>query len=196
MKIDKAELKQRIKSQLSLDLEHLSADKCSSNKVAAILVPLTKIESSWHLCFIRRAENKNDIHSGQVAFPGGRFDPQDPHLVATALREAKEEIDINADDVELIASMPHSISIGGYTVVPIIGIIPWPYTFKLQEEEVARVFSMPLDWLVDTNNFSLQESIHPITNKMMHMTTYDEYDGEVLWGLTARVTQALLKILT
>jgi 8-oxo-dGTP pyrophosphatase MutT (NUDIX family) len=90
-------------------------------------------------------------HQGQVAFPGGRADPSDTTPEMTALREAHEEIGIDPTKVRILGRMQSLHTISNYVVTPIVGVIPWPVSFRLEETEVRRVFSIPLNWLADPN---------------------------------------------
>ncbi|MEM7564963.1 MAG: CoA pyrophosphatase, partial [Pseudomonadota bacterium] len=74
---------------------------------AAVLVPFIRVEDQWHLLFIRRAQFEGDRHSGQVAFAGGKRDPEDRDLLDTALREAEEEVGLQKNDVRILGHIHH-----------------------------------------------------------------------------------------
>lgn len=153
---------------------------------AAVLIPFIMEKSEWHLLFIRRTEAPGD-HSGQVAFPGGRMDPQDASPEYTALREAREEIGLEPADVTVLGILPQITTITNYLVTPVAGRIPWPYQFLLAQEEVSRIFLIPLSWLVDPNHYH----IHPPQLHQPYGTIstifFEPYEGELLWGVTARI---------
>ena len=103
-------------------------------------------------------------HSGQVAFPGGRADPEDTDPEQTALREAYEEIGLRPSDVHLLGRLQDYLTITNYQVTPVVGVIPWPYDLHPAEEEVSRVFAIPLDWLAQAEHFvaaALQAALAP-----------------------------------
>ena len=159
-------------------------------KCAAVLVPLTFYKDEWHILFTRRTD-RVESHKGQVSFPGGACDEGETTPEQTALREADEEIGMNPADVKVLGRLSRLITISSFRVSPIVGVIPWPYAFKVAGVEVARVFTIPLLWLANRNNyweFSLRESERSLI-------AYHPYDGELLWGATARMTVSFLKTL-
>lgn len=159
-------------------------------KCAAVLVPLVHFQDDWHIIYTRRTD-KVESHKGQVSFPGGACDEGEITPEQTALREADEEIGINPADVKVIGKLSRMVTISKFRVSPVVGIIPFPYAFKTAGIEVARVFTIPLLWLADRNNyweFSLPDSSRSVI-------AYHPYDGELLWGATARMTVDFMKIL-
>jgi 8-oxo-dGTP pyrophosphatase MutT (NUDIX family) len=158
---------------------------------AAVLIPLLRIDKHWHLLYTRRNANLPE-HSGQVAFPGGRSDPGDSSPEATALREAYEEIGLDPQNVTILGRLHDFITITNYQVTPVVGVIPWPYIFRLEEREVSRVFTIPLDWLAEPVNFEELWRALPAPYEPIPVIYYKEFDGEVLWGASAHITQAFL----
>lgn len=167
----------------------------SELRPAAVLIPLTRIEDAWHLVLIRRAEHSEDMHSGQVAFPGGGAHPSDQNPETTALREAEEEIGLKPSDVRILGKLNSFITISSYIVTPIIGIVPWPYPFHIAEEEVSRVFTIPLDWLAETDNYEIRQRDLPKPYPPLSVIYFKPYDNEILWGASARFTVGLIDIL-
>ena len=182
---------------LSDDAMHLNSDAPFPRalKDAAVLVPLAFHEDQWHVLFIRRASNEQDRHSGQVAFPGGRLEESDASHEEAALRETHEEIGIPADKVKLLGKITPYVTVSDYSVTPVVGVVDWPTALVLQESEVARAFLMPLDWLKDTNNFTYRarQEMDPQSARRHPIIVFNEYDGETLWGATARMTLNFLK---
>jgi len=163
-------------------------------KPAAVLIPFLRRGNSWHILYTRRTDTLPE-HSGQVAFPGGRTDPEDISPEATALREAYEEIRLYPSDVKILGRMHSIATITNYFVTPIIGVIPWPYNFVLRKEEVSKVFMIPLEWLSDPRNRSIQERLLPEPYPPIPVVYFERYDGELLWGVSARITLNLLDTL-
>ena len=137
----------------------------------------------------------HDRHSGQVAYPGGRCDPTDPSLESAAIREAQEEIGVNPADVRILGRVRDMLTITNYRVTPIVGIIPWPYEFFPQEDEVDRIFTIPLNWLAKPTNRKVQMRGLQLLGQDLPVIYYQEYDGERLWGASARITLLLLEAL-
>ncbi len=159
-------------------------------KCAAVLIPLTFYDDEWHLLFTRRTEGLND-HGGQVAFPGGQCDFDDGKAENTALREADEEIGLKAKDVRVLGKVDDVVTVTNYRITPIVGVFEWHYAFFVSTVEVARVFTMPLNWLADSKNywrFQHPEARHPTI-------AYHPFDGELLWGATARITVNFLRVI-
>ncbi len=159
-------------------------------KCAAVLLPLTYYGNEWHVLFTRRTD-RVESHKGQVSFPGGACDEGETTPEQTALREADEEIGMNPADVKVLGRLSRLITISSFRVSPIVGVIPWPYAFKVAGVEVARVFTIPLLWLANRNNY-WEFSFHESERSLI---AYHPYDGELLWGATARMTVNFLKTL-
>jgi len=155
---------------------------------AAVLVPLAFSGGEWHLLFTRRTDRVQS-HKGQVSFPGGACEEGETTPEQTALRECEEEIGMQREDVTVLGRLSKLITISSYRVTPVVGVIPFPYAFKVAGVEVARVFTIPLLWLSDRDNyweFFLRDSDRSLI-------TYHPFDGELLWGATARMTVTFLK---
>jgi len=159
-------------------------------KCAAVLVPLVWQDNEWHLLYTRRTD-KVESHKGQVAFPGGACDEGETTPEQTALRETEEEIGIRQSDVKILGRLTNHITISYFRVTPVVGAVKWPNVFRVGEAEVARVFTIPLGWLANASNrwqFERPESKRALV-------AYHPYDGELLWGATARMTVDFLNVL-
>ncbi|MHC1741064.1 MAG: CoA pyrophosphatase [Anaerolineaceae bacterium] len=154
---------------------------------AAVLLPLFYDQGLWKLLFIHRS-NFGEFHKGEVAFPGGKKEPEDVDLYQTALRETDEELGISPNTIDILGALPSSGTISGYLVTPIVGLIKWPAIISHNSIEIDRAFSIPLDWLMDPANWSMKE-FHTRTSGLIETIVYKEYDNELLWGFSARVTQ-------
>lgn len=159
-------------------------------KCAAVLIPLIVFGDEWHLLYTRRGD-KVETHKGQVSFPGGACDPGEVTPEQTALREAEEEIGIRQEDVRILGRLTSMITITSFRVTPVVGLVPWPYAFRVESAEVARVFTMPLAWLADKGN--RWEMYLP--GRKFGLIVYHPYDGELLWGATALMTDTFLNAL-
>lgn len=161
---------------------------------AAVLVPILKKDHRWHVLFTRRTSSLPE-HSGQVAFPGGRAEPDDDSPEVTALREAHEEINLSPSDVRILGRLREIRTISNYCVMPVVGRILWPYKFQLAREEVSRVFTIPLDWLADLNNREINFRELPSPHSPVPVIYFNRFDDELLWGISAEITLNFLESL-
>lgn len=162
---------------------------------AAVLIPLVRKGKEWHVLFIRRTEVEGDMHSGQVALPGGKRDRADESLSAAALRETNEELGILPEDIHILGRLNEFIAISNFRVTPFVGTLPWPYPIQIDPREVARWFTVPLTWLADPVNRQIIRRELPNGLGEVGVIYFDEYDGEILWGLSARIITELLEAL-
>ena len=162
---------------------------------AAVLLPLFRAGDEWRLLLIRRADNPGDLHSGQVAFPGGRPDAGDADAAATALREAREEIGLDPARVQLLGRLPAYHTATNYLIEPVVGQIPWPLALRPQPQEVSRIFSIPLAWLADPAHQRVEQRRLEQWPQALPVVYFRSYRGECLWGASARISQSLLRML-
>ena len=163
-------------------------------KCAAVLIPLVWWKDEWHLVFTRRTEDV-EHHKGQVSFPGGGCELDESAPEETALREAREEIGLKAEDVRLLGRLNDVVTITGYRVTPVAGVMPWPYAVRLEPAEVGRVFTISLLWLAERKNWEEQSITPDGAPRPFPVVKYHEYDGEILWGVSARITLNFLSVL-
>ncbi len=114
---------------------------------------------------------------------------------STALRETQEEIGLNQKDVRLLGRLNDYITITHYRVTPVVGVIPWPYLVRLEKAEVERIFTIPLTWLADSANWDEQPVTVDGFARPFPILKYHPYDGEILWGASARITHNFLAVL-
>ena len=165
-----------------------------SARPAAVLVPLLQADGEWRLLFTRRTETV-ESHRGQVSFPGGRIEPGDADALAAALRETHEEIGVRPEDVRVLGQMDSLLTVTQYLITPVVGVVPWPYPLHPDPHEVAGVFHVPLEWLADPAN--LERRTRPGIGGAPDVPLYSfqPYDGNILWGASARITLDLLGLL-
>lgn len=164
---------------------------------ASVLIPLFYKDADWHVLYIRRVTNERDRHSGQVAFPGGKRDVADITAIDVALREAHEEVGLECSDIQLLGELDTYHTSSNFVVTPVVGVIPHPYDFVPQLSEVDRIFSIPLSYLSDRRNIELRDRQFPSAELRrqveLKVVYFNRYDGEKLWGATARMTLQFLK---
>lgn len=164
-----------------------------NGRKAAVLIPLYWYGGEWHVLFTRRSEGVND-HKGQVSFPGGAVEADDRNVYQAALREANEEIGLEPGDVEILGRLKDYITISQFVISPIVARINWPFPIRINSSEVSRVFSIPLSYLGDRSNIEIRT--HTFSDgQTTRLFYFAPYDGELLWGITARITVRLLKVL-
>jgi 8-oxo-dGTP pyrophosphatase MutT (NUDIX family) len=111
----------------------------SKMRVSAVLVPIFMKSGQYHLLFIQRTERVKE-HKGQISFPGGAYEKADELLLNTALREAEEEIGLAPGDVEVLGELDDMLTVAtNYVISPFVGLIPYPYKFKLDNWETEEL---------------------------------------------------------
>jgi len=162
---------------------------------AAVLMPLFRNAGEWHVLYIRRSEHESDRHSGQVAFPGGKLDPVDRDAFDAALREAQEEIGLDPQHVSILGNLQEYRTISNFLVTPVVAEINWPVTLVPDTREVSRVFSIPVSWLADPANHQVSWRKLKGGGSPIPVIHFEHYDGELLWGITAKLTLSLLSLI-
>jgi len=167
----------------------------NKSNAAAVLMPLFERNGGLHVVYIRRSDHVAS-HRGQVAFPGGRVDPMDATLLDAALREAHEEVGIHPSTVEMVGAFPTmQTTTSGIVVAPFVGVIPSDAPLKPQLSEVAEIFDVPLTALRDPKFRGDYEwkSDGPASRSSKFPAIL--YGGQVIWGLTLRITLNLIELL-
>jgi 8-oxo-dGTP pyrophosphatase MutT (NUDIX family) len=189
----KLALLDRVNSQ---DCPPLPGLRSSPKQPAAVLIPLLLDRSTWKMLFIKRTQQQSDRHSGQIAFPGGRTEPGDEGLLETALRETMEEIGLDPDDIRVLGQSCPINTVTDYQVSPFVGLLPWPYRLKLSPIEVEKTILVPLEWLNDPVNREVKSwRSSAVPERDLPVIFFNEFEGEVLWGATARIVVDFLQII-
>jgi 8-oxo-dGTP pyrophosphatase MutT (NUDIX family) len=158
---------------------------------AAVLIAIVVRESGLTILLTQRTAHLRD-HAGQVSFPGGRCEPEDSSPVATALREAQEEVGVAPAQVEVIGQLPDYSTGTGFLVTPVVGLVTPPLNLKLDDFEVAEVFEPPFDFLLDVANHQR----HQIEVRgALHEYWAMPWRGYYIWGATAGMLVSLQRFL-
>jgi 8-oxo-dGTP pyrophosphatase MutT (NUDIX family) len=181
MAIEAAALRTQLRRVL-LTAQEATALDVRGRTDAAVLVPLYVSGGELHAVFTKRREDLRR-HPGEISFPGGRYDEGEPDLIATALREAEEEIGLRQDAVEILGALQPTPTIAtGYAVYPFVGMIEAGLTWTLSAREVAQVIEFSLsDLLAGYSRRRLIRRGLPIRTD-----TYVVGD-HLIWGATARI---------
>ncbi|HEU4355184.1 MAG TPA: CoA pyrophosphatase, partial [Actinomycetota bacterium] len=159
-------------------------------RLAAVLAPLVELPE-LALVFTKRSDDL-PRHPGEISFPGGLMDPGDADLVATALREAHEEIGLDPSLPEVLGALPavHT-TVSGILVVPFVGMLVDPPVLSIDGRETDEVLTFPVDRLLEA------EAVHELERpdgRRWRGWLY-EVDGTTVWGATGRMLHDLLEIL-
>jgi 8-oxo-dGTP pyrophosphatase MutT (NUDIX family) len=184
MILDVAGLRERLKRTppaFSVYGDDGTGREAAAVTAAAVLVPIVDHPSGLSVIFTKRTSHLK-AHSGQVSFPGGRAEPEDPTPEFTALREAQEEIGLAMERVEVLARLPDYLTRTGFRVTPVVGLLTPPLDLTPDPREVEDVFEVPLAFLLDPKNHQRR------TRQFQGRTVgYYElsYESRVIWGATA-----------
>ncbi|MCS7079037.1 MAG: CoA pyrophosphatase [Chloracidobacterium sp.] len=158
---------------------------------AAVLVPLFFKHGVPHLLLTKRAAHLRR-HRGEVAFPGGRRDPQDDSPAATALREAYEEIGLPPEQVLVIGLLETFETHTGFQVTPVVGLIPYPLEFRLDRRETERLIEAPLPVIARAEAREVREFI--INNRPRSVYFFHYADADPIWGASGYIVQRFLDV--
>jgi 8-oxo-dGTP pyrophosphatase MutT (NUDIX family) len=156
---------------------------------AAVLVPLFRRGGALHVLFTKRTDTVS-THKGQISFPGGRVEPHDENLLATALRESHEEIGLAPVDVTVLGALDDTVTLKAMRITPYVGLIPDPYPFVVHPGEVAYLLDVPLLHFLDPAKLRVQDMPHP--DGVTRPVYFYHMGEELIWGATARIIKEWL----
>lgn len=146
---------------------------------AAVLIAVTDRPDPGIILTVRREHMRT--HAGQIAFPGGRLDPGET-AVEAALREAREEIDLDSEKVRVAGALGDYRTVTGFVVTPVVGVIPPDLPLTPHDREVADWFEAPLDHLLDPANQQMETAVFAGRERRYWQI---EWQGRRIWGATA-----------
>lgn len=158
---------------------------------AAVLVPLIEHDDGLTVMLTKRTDHL-DHHPGQISFPGGRIENDDPTPEYAALREAEEEVGLKHDQVDIIGRLDEYVVRTGFSVTPFVGLVKPGYTVVIDDFEVAEVFEVPLSFFMDEANHRRDSRTHNGEVREFYAMPYGDY---YIWGATAGMLRNLYDIL-
>jgi 8-oxo-dGTP pyrophosphatase MutT (NUDIX family) len=158
---------------------------------AAVLVPIVDRGEPF-LVFAKRTDRVG-THRGQISFPGGRVDPSDAGFLEAALRESEEEIGLPRAAVEPLGALDDTETVATqFIITPFVGIVRAPVAWQPDGREIEKVIEVPLAALRDLANLRVE---HRERDGVLHEVLFWDYQGETIWGATARILKQYLDVL-
>jgi 8-oxo-dGTP pyrophosphatase MutT (NUDIX family) len=154
---------------------------------AAVLIGLLDGPSGAQLLLTKRASHLLH-HPGQIAFPGGKVDPVDTDIEATALREAHEETGLPAAQVQILGRLPQHETVTGFQITPVLGYIRDNFDPIPQLGEVEELFSVPLAHVLDLTRYRIERRLWRGEWRRYYAVPFGPY---YIWGATARILRGL-----
>lgn len=163
-------------------------------KVACVLNLLHRHNDQWRTVLIQRTQNPRDRHSGQVSFPGGRYEESDGELVNVALRETHEEIGISPVEVEILGRLTELyIPVSNFVVHPFVGVLLGPAEFIPHTGEVETILTPALSDFSRTENRKITD-LSLAQGRTLKGVPYFDVEGRVVWGATAMIMNEFLEV--
>jgi len=174
------------RGDLDLNPSMWEAAGVSATKPAAVLVPVVDRSEPTVLFTVRTQELAS--HAGQVAFPGGKIDPQDENPAAAALREAREEIGLAPGLIEPLGYLDLYLTFSGFRILPTVARVRPDYALTLNPREVTEIFEVPLSFLMTPANLQRRSrDWKGISREYYAIPFGDRY----IWGITAGIVRNL-----
>jgi 8-oxo-dGTP pyrophosphatase MutT (NUDIX family) len=160
-------------------------------KPAGVLVPIVNRKDGPTIILTQRTAHLKK-HAGQISFPGGGWEAQDPHLEATALRETEEEIGLHNRHIEVLGQLSLYETSTAYGVTPVVGWVEPPFDLTVDPFEVAEAFEVPLAWIMQRSNHQKEARVRDGRRRHYYVLPYE---GRFIWGATAGMLVNLVDVL-
>ena len=154
---------------------------------AAVLIPVVDRGDAAGLILTQRTQSMRQ-HSGQVAFPGGAVDAEDASPEAAALREAFEEIGLEAGSVETLGRLPAYLTTTGFRITPVIALVRADYELTINRDEVDAVFEVPFAFVMNPDNHLRESRVWQGKERFYYSMPFQEHH---IWGVTAGIIRVL-----
>ena len=161
-------------------------------RAAGVLAPIVLRNGRYELLLTKRSSALKH-HPGQIAFPGGKQDETDKDIIATALREAQEEIGLPAEQAEVLGRLPSHETVTGFQVTPVIAFVRDTFEMKPEPGEVEEIFSVPLSHVLNPQNYIVESRRWRGQRRYYFVVPYGPY---YIWGATARMLRAWTEQMT
>jgi 8-oxo-dGTP pyrophosphatase MutT (NUDIX family) len=157
---------------------------------ASVLIPVFEHDGDTCILLTKRSTTVK-YHKGEISFPGGMYEETDQDTGRTALRECREEIGVEEGDVEIVGRLDDMRTVTGFVITPYVGLMPYPYKFRLNPEEVEHLIYLPFPFLM---NCEIEEESAEQQGKTVQVPAI-LYGGEKIWGATCKLLLQLRRIL-
>lgn len=170
--------------------DDLCQEMCENLQPAGVLIPIVEHADGLTVLLTQRSAALK-THAGQVSFPGGSMESGDADITETALRETHEEVGIRPQQVDVVGYLPPMLTVTGFAVTPIVGLVAPGITLELDRSEVELAFEVPLSFFMDEDNQeSSERDIRGVTVPIVEF----HYANQHIWGVTANILVEFRKL--
>jgi len=174
--------------RLKRSTEYVPAQPRSALTPSAVLVPIAAFDGPPRLVFVQRSE-KTRYHKGQMGFPGGVVEREDPDFLSAALREAHEEVGIPRESVEVLGALTPTETVTGFLIYPFVGVLKERVEFQKDAREIHEIFLVPVEEFTRGPDSAVE---FWLGGKGFLVSAFF-LDDIVIWGATARIILSLFK---
>ncbi|HVN97432.1 MAG TPA: CoA pyrophosphatase [Syntrophorhabdaceae bacterium] len=163
--------------------------ECPRTILAGVVIPIYEYDNEVFFLLTKRTETVR-FHKGEVSFPGGMYEENDLNTMKTALRECCEEIGVKRHDVEIIGRLDDVYTLTGFVIAPYVGIIPYPYEFHPNRQEVDYIINLPYTYLKQAKPEYEMAGYNGVSESVAAI----RFNGDRIWGATYRILSQFKRI--